>query len=686
MNRERAGGKLHGNAPRTDHRIGPSLAFFCIRESQMKLRRSYFTILAVLAAGACQNGGSGLSSADAGDGTGSGGTSMVSSSGADDDAIVLECEPGQVRCMGQGFLETCAPTGLEWVAEPCPNNTSCVSCEASDETCSAADHCAGPCESDTLVPSSAGCSFIANRQLHYNVDFEDSVIIANPNEELSAHVRFWMTPEGKRKEELVEEFDLPPDADHVFPMNTDFVIGTSTMFRTGGTFRVESDVPVVAYQHSPYASYISNDSSMLLPESALGKSYVVVSYAPHEENVKGKPTYFEVIATEDNTTVRWTPPVPTAGNGLPIDPVAAGGTGEQKMNRFDTMRVVASESASDDFPGDMQDVSGTVIEADKPIWVVGGSRCSRVPVRETPSRGFCDSLQELLIPLEYWGDEYVAHFPPLRRIDGTLETTPPDYLGEQHFWRIYAGGKDGVTLSTDPPVLTAENCPSPNVFVDGSCTLPTRGSWIEVAVGNGQSFYVTGTAPFMPVGYLQSRRATSGGAEPFETSTLWGDPAMYQLVPPAQFLDRYVIRTGVGYPHNFVQVTRAVGGPNVIVAPNVIQPSEWRQVGNSPYEFATVEIPEGAQLVHSSAPIGLVQVGFTEAGDEHFDGCVHPPNPECAPCPENTTQQACEDAEYENNSRCCAWLADEQTCIAARLCNSSYAYPGGMKSEPIYIP
>jgi hypothetical protein len=633
--------------------------------------RSLVPVLGFSLTLACQTGGNGLSKGDDDDSTG-GTSAPPATSSAGDDAIVLECEPGEVRCMGQGFLETCAPTGQEWTAEPCPTNTACISCAAGDETCSTADHCAGPCEGDALVPSSAGCSFIANRQLHQDEMVADSVIIANPNEALTANVKYWGTPEGKRKEELIEEIQLAPGEDYLFQMTTDFVLGTSTMFRTGGTFRVESDVPVVAYQHSPGVNETGNDSSLLLPESALGKVYVVASYAPHEEASKGKPAYFEVVAIEDYTTVKWTPPVPTAGNGLPIDPVGVGETGEQEMNRFDTMRIVASDSLPLRFPGDLQDVSGTVIESDKPIWVVGGSRCSRVPVRDTPARGFCDPLQEVLIPLEFWGEEYVALHPPIRNT-------------ERHYWRVYAGAASGVTLTTDPSVLTEENCPAPNTFNDGACTLPARGSWIEIVVDNGVNFHIQGDGAFMPVGYLQSRRSFGSNPEPIENSTEWGDPAMYQIVPPAQFLDRYVIRTAVGYPHHFAQVIRAIGGPNVIVDADVIGQLEWAQVGTSPFEVATVPISEGTHTLFSTGAFGVIQVGFTEEGDEHYEGCAHPPREYCLACPENTTEETCQAAVYgSNDGECCSWV--DNACIAARLCRSSYAYPGGMKSEQIYIP
>jgi hypothetical protein len=325
------------------------------------------------------------------------------------------CTPGDKQCNGQAFIQTCAPTGLEWLQEPCATNEYCDIC-TDLETC-AEDRCVGLCEAEAELPSSAGCSFIANRQLHLDEESPDGLVVTNPNEDLPVTVQLYRTPEGKRKEELLgNPRVLQPGEDTLFYLDADFILGDSSMFRTGGTYRVESDVPVVAYLHSPLTNARGNDSSLLLPESALRKDYVVFSFAPHVEQAQGQgePSYFEIVALEDFTEVTWTPPVDTAGTGVNIDHVLAGETSPPlPMNRFDTVRIAASANDVEGNP-DLRDVSGTVVNADKPIWVVGASRCSRVPVRDEPELGRCDPLQELLIPLDYWGERYVAAHSPVR--------------------------------------------------------------------------------------------------------------------------------------------------------------------------------------------------------------------------------------------------------------------------------
>jgi uncharacterized protein with NAD-binding domain and iron-sulfur cluster len=95
----------------------------------------------------------------------------------------------------------------------------------------------------------------------------------------------------------------------------------------------------------------------------------------------------------DGTTVSWTPTTATYGSPG-FDAVPPGGTGTAKLDRFDTLQVRA---------GSFEDLSGTLVSADKPIWVVGASNCALVPT----GLFFCDHLQEQMLPLDYWGKQAV---------------------------------------------------------------------------------------------------------------------------------------------------------------------------------------------------------------------------------------------------------------------------------------
>ncbi|MBL4688242.1 MAG: IgGFc-binding protein [Nannocystaceae bacterium] len=500
-----------------------------------------------------------------------------------------------------------------------------------------------------LVPSSAGCEFIANRQLHPYEDTPDAVIVANPDETAVATVEFYQIEDGTNVEVLIEMVSLAPNEDFTLLMDNDFVPGTSSFLRSGGMFRIRSDFPVIAYQHSPYKNHTANDSSMLLPDVVLGREYVVTTYNPHpaQQEGLGLPTYFEVISLKKGTWVEWTPPVPTFGTGTPIEEALAGQTVRHKdLNRYDTLRIAASNEYEKEFPGVTRDLSGTVIRSSDPVWVVGGSRCSRIPVRAEPLGGFCDPVQEVLIPTQHWGTEYVAMHPPIRE-------------RENHYWRVYAGN-DTVRFTTDPQVLTEDNCADPAVFSDGWCTLPTLGSWVEIVVSNGVNFVVTGETPqndhLMVVGYLQSRQHPG---EPDETATKIGDPAMYQMIPTEQWLGRYVFRTAEGYdaPNdpktgrpdlgapegNFVQIVHKIGDERVFLDQEGVAQSAWEVVGD--YEFATIPILTGSHTIKSADPVGVEVFGYSSGDNQDFENCLH----------------------------------------SSGKCASSYAYPGGMQSLVINV-
>ena len=539
---------------------------------------------------------------DASTGTDASGGSAGSSTG---DVII--CKPGEQRCGNETTLETCAPTGREWIPEPCPTSASCMLCAVDDPSCTSGAKCTGPCESAEELPSSAGCSFIANRMLQLFEDQVDGLIVGNPSSSSSATIQLFRIPEGTNSEVAASDpIMLPPLATHTYELDNDLLGPQYSMFRTGGVWRLRSDLPVIAYLHSPLTNLDENpdmkfvgdapESSMLLPESALRSEYVVASYPPFSDPDHpfgdGEPSYFTVIAIEDNTTVQWTPPRPTGGSGFPVAPVAAGETGSVKLNRYDTLRVAAS--LLEDPNVLTHDVSGTVVKADKPIWVVGAVRSAYVP----NDTRFADHMQEMMIPIEFWGKRYVGAHSPLRG-------------SEQHHWRIFAGD-DNVTVTVAPAQPESPK------------TLSRRGDFWELTVPNGTDLMIESDGPILPVQYLEGGDAGAG----------LGDPAMYQMVPVDQFLNRYAFVTAKNFDRHYVQIIRKKGGADVFVDNNMV--AGYRAVGD--FEVADWLIEEGSHSAISDDPFGVIQLGYA------------------VPVMVNGGP----------------WAA--------------YAYPGGMKVETIFVP
>lgn len=535
--------------------------------------------------------------------------SQSSAEASSDDSPTIICEPGDTRCDGPDILEVCAATGLEWEPVPCEGYQQCEECFDNTEGCVAA--CVGPCEKLKDTPSSEGCSFYATSMYQADSQLDppppDAMVVGNPQVDQPATVELYFAPEGSNIEELVEgPITLQPGESHVFLLPgelTEYYENTS-MHRSGAVHHVTSDLPVVAYLHSPFEGSSTNGSSLLLPEHMMTGEYVVYGHSAYVT-----PSYFVVIALEHQTTVRWWPSVETAGDMLPLPYVEAGAMGEYTLNRFDNMRI--DSSVKNMLPRCEQDLSGTVITADKPIWVVSAIRGLRIPfcsgepiegcsppakVDSACNRG-SDFVQEQVIPLEYWGQLYVGPHSPLRG-------------QELHYWRIYAGDPD-VTVDVDPP--------QPGFPM----TFAERGDWAELVVDNGTNLVFSGDGPFMPVQYVAGHHEADDR----------GSPAMVQMAPTEQFLDRYVFVTGYNYDEHYVQVIRTNNGQAVDLDGAPVE--GWATVGD--WQVANVLIEEGAHEIRSEGNFGIIQYGYSD-----FNGYADP--------------------------------------------SAGYGYPGGMKSELINIP
>ncbi|MDC0716938.1 IgGFc-binding protein [Nannocystis bainbridge] len=464
------------------------------------------------------------------------------------------CKPGQKVCEGEDAYKECNDQGDGWQPP--------VDC-ALEETC-AGGQCLSLCSLAEETPSSVGCSFFAVRQDNYDYEQVDSLVVGNTSKTKTASVQLYFTPDGTNNEQPSGmPANLLPGVTLEFQLTNQPFMKVSAL-RKGGVYRVQSTIPIVAYQHSPITAQATNDSSMLLPEHALRQDHVITAYG---DTVGGedRPSYFNVVATTDGTTVQWTPPIGTvAGAGVPG--VAANQTGSVMMNRFDVMQVRAPNDA---------DLSGTFVHADKPIWVIGAVNCANVPANVF----FCDHLEEQVIPLDYWGKQYIGAHSPKRG-------------SEKHYWRVYAG-EDQTTITTTPVQA-------------GTPFVLNKGQWKELVIPNNTSFVFDGDKPFMPVQYLEGE---GGGAGT-------GDPAMYQMVPVEQFLDRYAFVTGTGYSIHYAQIIRLAGNPDVVIDGQTV--TGYYAVGG--YEVADFPIDEGAHLAESDAPFGILNIGYTPVTSYAYPG------------------------------------------------------------------
>ncbi len=512
-------------------------------------------VLLPLVVGACTFDDGGLGESSATESSESTGDSGESSSESESSGIAQQlCDPGALRCSDDGeAAQICSDDGEGYESLPCADEESCVS-----------GFCLGPCELVALEPSSAGCAFTTMASAHNDAE-PDGLMVTNISD-VDASVQVMAIAKGTHDEQPQGEVVIiAPGGGHLFSLAGQ-AVGEHSVFFTGGSYRLQSDQPVIVQQQAPLKSPWSSDTGLLVPDHALGLEYVIASYPAVFE-----PSYFTVVAVEDRTRLHWTPPADSAGSGVPIPFVAAGETGEIVMLRGDTLRIGASARIQAD--PQLRDLSGTVVWADKPIVVVGSSRCAQVGggasvADATP----CDHLYEPMMPLRTWGRHYIG-------------TPAPSWQQGPGVWRVYAGD-DGVKVEVEsaaevPPLV-----------------LQKRGDFAEIEVG-GAAVSFTGDGPFMPVYYL-----SSGGHAGDE-----GDPSMVQMAPVEQYQRHYAFSTGIAFSGHVVQIVRPVGGAPVQIDEAIIDTFEV-EVGG--YEVTEVEISEGAHVASSEAPFGLLSLGHSQ--------------------------------------------------------------------------
>ncbi|MCA9714687.1 MAG: IgGFc-binding protein, partial [Myxococcales bacterium] len=518
--------------------------------------------------------------------------------------VEMVCMPGVASCKDEGVMRVCNPDGLTYID---------VLCEEG-ETCSSG-RCLGPCDYAEESPSSVGCSFFAARMTHWRENSPDALIIGNTDRDKTATIQLWYVPDNLRQEFAQgDPVQLAPGETRVFEMTNSFVDQYSSGYRLGGLYRVESDIPIVAYQHSPLENSSANDSSMLLPEHALRKEYIVYSYPgfqdKNDEDINGHPSYFTVLALDYDTTVTWTPPVATDETGFKVKYVKAGAQGSVVMDKYELMQIAAADVNGD---WKRRDVSGTIIESDKPIWVVGATACAFVPYEgENPGvsgQGFCDHLQEQLIPLDHWGRRYVGIHAKLRQ-------------QERRYWRVFAGEDD-----TKVWVIPQQG----QLDEDGAViSLAKKGDFYEFSVdssweeqkeyGNKDSGLIfISNKKIMPVQYIAGAQELT-----WDEGSPIGDPSMYAMVPVEQYLKRYAFTTGQGYRDNYVQIVHRKGGAPVYV--DDVEVTGYTELGPEgdevpgleveTYEIVSWPVNDGAHFAQSDDKFGITNIGYADPNFE----------------------------------------------------------------------
>ncbi len=335
----------------------------------------------------------------------------------------------------------------------------------------------------------------------------------------------------------------------------------------GQAWKITSDIPLSAYDILPYggaSSYLPS-AELMLPTTAWGTNYVAVTPKP-----SSGPPWGQLVAAQDNTQIDILPSI-----NLP----AAGAVPAATANVVTSFTLNAGEYVQWQLQSG-QEMSGTVIQADKPVAFTGGDAYICYS-SQTSSGGGCDSAHQMIPPVAAQGSEYVA--PPYADRGNVAESIP---------YRL-VGAVDGTALTYDPPVPAGPVSINSGQVVD----FETVGAFTVTSQDADHPFYV---------GQLMTGCMTPGNSS-------LGDEEYVNILPPAQYLNKYVFFTDPTYPTTNLVVTRVNNGDgfkdvNIDCLGNV---TGWLPVGSSGrYEITNVD------LIRLGAPNGTCNNGPHVADSE----------------------------------------------------------------------
>jgi hypothetical protein len=438
------------------------------------------------------------------------------------------------------------------------------------------------CEQAELSKSTVGCLFYA-----IDMDSHDlaetgqyAVAVANVQTDQQATVTIerkqggvWNVIAGPANINALglQTFNLPDQ-------HTD-----DSQLGVGFAYRVNSTVPVIAYQFNPVdgsSSYLS-DAAMLYPVTGLDSINHAITFTGATDNTNtAQHNYASAVAVYDGTKITVTPKVATkAGNGVP-----AGQPGvpfEVMLNEGDVLSVAVQNLNSQ--------LSGTIFESDKekPFMLFAGLECALIPVGTC----CCDHMEEQISGVRLWGKNFVAARMPLRNM------AQP----ESALWQIYAA-EDDTTI---------------NLTADAQVTgLP--GNPIKLNKGQLVEFYSDGPTAepgdFViesdkPIGVMHYMTGAENMPAPFNST---GDPAAVQIPSIEQALPRYVVLVPGTWINDFGVFTRKAGAVvNVDGVP--IADNLWNPIGVGDYEVARVPLGDGVHVLDGmDTPFSVYIVGFDQ--------------------------------------------------------------------------
>lgn len=356
----------------------------------------------------------------------------------------------------------------------------------------------------------------------------------------------------------------------------------------GAAFHVSTSAPVVAYDIYPYGGGQSalTSATLLLPTTSWGDNYIAVNaYTTQIPLPFGPQPFTSIVSQQDGTSITISPVADILpGNGVAGTPKGVPAT--YMLGKGQVLHFVQGAA-----------LEGSVIQSNVPVGVWGGATALGI-------QACCDeSAHQQIPPVRALGSEYVG-VRYRNRYDG-IEETPP--------WRMI-GAVDGTVLTWEPSAPAG----APSVLMQGQAVeFAAAGPFVVRSQDDQHPFYMsahmTGASLYDP--------------DPMGKSDGRGDAEFVNVIPPGEYLSRYVFFTDPTYPEtNLVVVrTRDVAGFADVTLDCAGPLTGWQPVGTSgQYEYTRVDLVRhnfqaqgncnnGRHEISSGLPFGLTVWGWGSA-------------------------------------------------------------------------
>ncbi|HHW11357.1 MAG TPA: hypothetical protein GXX29_15485 [Firmicutes bacterium] len=318
--------------------------------------------------------------------------------------------------------------------------------------------------------------------------------------------------------------------------------------------RVTATHPVTVIFSATSPPQTSNDAYLALPVASLGTQLHMVMGYQEDLSVRGfdpefAPSQVTIVGTEDDTNVTVIPScVSLMGSpiGVPINFV---------LNEGEIWQYAC---------GNLGDVTGTVITANKPVTVIGGSRCSDVP----PNTAACDYLVEQLVSEVYWGTDYLI--PPINNDTSNLI-------------RILAGQDNTEVIIDDGTLPVVVNLDAGQKF-DQFYSVPVQ---------------ITSNKPIYVGQYGAGLERT-----PINQNR---DPFFVQIIPTNRFLKEFRFYSLSGYFLSFINIVAPTG---TNVALDGVPVVGFSPMPGGTHIWNTLQVDAGEHVVTADQPAMVYVYGF----------------------------------------------------------------------------